>query len=460
MAEYFTKTRNPTPHAKWNPATKPYAAHLARCLDAMKRGAFYECLLQCAALEETHGPTPWTQMLAMLIKKDRLGMRDEALADAKLMTENYPGWVDAQYNYGAFLQELGRWDDALWHLRKALQIDEEHVPSMVQLGICYTAQGNHDAAWRVWDEALRYQPLSVRDEYHLGPIFAARGNMAQFMRLQELRWEAQEHYTHDHGLPPHILNTAEIWQGEDLQGHSILVMDEQGAGDTIQFARYLTPLCDLADSVWLRLKQPSLRTLIEAIEPRVNVVMVGEPLPLVTRVVGLMSLFHRLAMVRRHDPAFPQNYVPEDPAPTTPRTFGICWAGATSHPRDAQRSMTWEDVQPLLDAFPDVQWVDFTIGRSRPDHPRVSTIRPADYLDSCGLLNSVSALVTVDTSVAHLAGAMGIPTHVLVTTLPDMRWGVQGDTTPWYESWTLVRQEQPNDWSPCVQRVIAQLREG
>lgn len=458
MAEWFTKTRDPMPPPKWRPTGKPYSATLATALDAMKRGQFYECLLLCAKIESEHGPQPWTQIVAMLIKKDRLGLRDEALADVQSITKNWPGWADGQYNCGAFLQELGRFDDALWHLRKALQIDPDHVPAMVQLGISYAALGDHQAAWRVWDDALRYKPASVRDEYALGPIFAARGNFAQFMRLQELRWEAQEHYTHDHGLPSNILEHADIWQGDSLAGHDLLVLDEQGAGDTIQFARYLTSLCDQAQSVWLRLKQPSLRALIQAIEPRVQIIMAGEPLPLVTRVVGLMSLFHRCAMVQRQDPAFPQRYVPCSPILQAQRTIGLCWAGARSHPRDAQRSMTWEDVLPFLDAFPHAQFVDFTVGRERPDHPRVTRIAPRDYLDTVRLLSDIDVLVTVDTSVAHLAGAMGIRTLTLVTTLPDMRWGLQGDTTPWYDSWQIVRQTAPNTWSTAINEAIERAR--
>lgn len=460
MAEYFRKTRNPLPPPKWSPSGKPYSAALAKALDCMKAGNFYECLLRCAQIEETHGPQPWTQMVMVLIKKDRLGLRDEALSDMRSVVANWPAWAEAQYNLGAFLQELGQWQDALWHLRKALQIDEDHVPSMVQLGICYAAIGQLDAAWRQWDNALTYRPISVRDEYHLAPIFAAQGNFAQFMRLQELRWEAQEHYTHDHGLPPHILETAEIWQGDDLTGHDVLVMDEQGAGDVIQFARYLPTLCDQAQSVWLRLKHRGLASLITAIEPRVNVCYVGEPLPLVSRVVGLLSLFHRVAMVQRREPAFPQRYVPREGRVETPYTLGLCWAGATSHPRDAQRSMTWAQATALLDAFPDAHWVDFTLGRERPDDPRITTIAPADYLATTQKLQCVDALITVDTSVAHLAGAMGIPTYVLVTTLPDMRWGLTGTTTPWYDSWTLVRQQQPNDWSQAIAQAITCVREG
>lgn len=456
----FAKRRDLTPPPKWDPRRKPYFAALTRAYDDLQHGAYYECLLRCAALEEKHGPTPWTQMLAMLIKKDRIGDREGALADARTIARNYPAWVDAQYNLGAFLQELGLWEDARWHLRKALQLDEDHVPSMVQLGICYAALGDHQAADRIWNQALSYEPSSVRDEYHLSPIFAARGHMREFMRLQELRWEAQEHYVTDHGLPPHYADKVPVWQGEPLTGKQLLVLDEQGAGDTIQFVRYLPQLCEEADTVWLRLKQPALAPLIRAVAPRVQLVP-RAPLPFADYSVGLMSLFHRCVLVRGSAPPFPQHFIRPPLTRLTPRpVIGICWAGATSHPRDAQRSMTWETILPLVDGLADrCDLVDFTIGRERPKDPRVAPVWVNDYGDTIDALAGCDALVTVDTSVAHVAGAMGLPTHVLVTTLPDMRWGLSDSRTPWYDSWTIHRQTKPNVWTDPLSSVIRALQE-
>lgn len=453
----FTKRRTPHLPKRYDPRGRPFAAALAAATETFHSGDFHGALVRCAHIESEYGEQPWTQMLLVLITKDRLGERDRALATATRLVERWPGWLDGRYNLGAFLQEEGRWEEALHHLRRAIAIDATHVPTMIQLGICHEAMGDHAAAERWWTDALAFEPLSVRDEYHLSPVFAGLGHMREFMRLQELRWEAQESYTHDHGAPPNVMAHAELWQGDDLTGHDLLVLDEQGAGDCIQFARYLPVLCDRARSVFLRLKQPALARLLQAIEPRVTILAPHEPMPLVSRVVGIMSLFHRLAIVQPLTPAFPQGYIPAEKKPGG--RVGLCWAGAKSHPRDAQRSMSHEQVRQLLDACPDVEWVDFTFGREPLDDPRVTPCpTPSDYLDTVSHLARCRSLVTVDTSVAHLAGGMGIATHVMVTTLPDMRWGLEGTATPWYDSWRLVRQERPNDWSAVIARIAEEYR--
>ena len=455
-AAWFTKERTLAVAKKYNPQGRPFAHELTAALDAMKRGSYDTCWRRCDAIEATHGPQPWTQMLRVLIAKDRLGERARALEGMRYIVQTWPGWDDAQYNLGAFLQEMGEWAEGLHHLRRCLSITPDHVPAMVQIGICHAALGDPDAADRMWDEALRYKPRTIRDEYHLSPIFAARGDFYQFMRLQELRWEAQEHYQFDHGAPEHVVVNAEMWRGEDLTGHDLLILDEQGAGDTLQFARYLPMVQAQAKSVWLRLKQPHLRRVLEAIAPGVHIVMAGEPLPFCSRVVGLMSLFHRLAIVQRTQTPFPQHYLPLPKKNGGGGVFGICWAGAPSHPRDAQRSMTPTLARTIIDGLPGRTWVDLTVGRDRPDWPDVAPLPTGDYLDTAHVMAGLAGVVTVDTSVAHLAGAMGIPCWVLVTTLPDMRWGLRGNRTPWYDSWTIVRQARPNDWTVPIARVLAE----
>jgi hypothetical protein len=452
----FTKIRNKTLQPRYDPRRYPYAGALTAAYTAHASGNFTEALTRCAMIERDHGPTPFTQMLAVLILKDRAGERDAALKGMEAIVDQWPGWIEARYNMGAVYQELGEWDKGLHQLRRAIQIAPDHVPTMIQMGICFAALNRIDEANAWWNCALEYTPATVRDEYHLSPIFAARGDFAQWARLQELRWEAQESYQFDHGATPQVMATAEPWTGDSLDGHDLLVLDEQGVGDIIQHARYLPTVCNQARSVWLRLKNEQLRPLIQNIEPRVQIVMQGDPLPLVTRVVGLMSLYHRCCMVQRLTPPFPQNYVRhENTAYGWCQTVGICWAGATSHPRDAQRSMSTDVAARIEEKLSYVKCIDFTIGRGPSGIEPMVT--PRHYGDTASQLSGLHALVTVDTSVAHLAGAMGLPTIVMVTTLPDMRWGLSGDRTPWYDSWTIVRQTSPNDWTSMIEQLPTML---
>ena len=141
--------------------------------------------------------------------------------------------------------------------------------------------------------------------------------------------------------------------------------------------------------------------------------------------------------------------------------IGLCWAGAATHPRDAQRSMPFDAMRPLLDMLPDAEWLNFCFGpRGQVDEPRLIPVEipGGDYLDSARVLATCDLLITVDTSVLHLAGALGVPVWALVSTLPDARWGLEIETSEWYETLRLFRQEQPFAWAPVIERVSAALR--
>ena len=228
------------------------------------------------------------------------------------------------------------------------------------------------------------------------------------------------------------------WRGQDLTGKRILVQGEQGLGDEIQMARFLPRLRELgASAVYLLCNAPNIRLLgqldIDYVAPRAGVVT----LPDYDYWVAALSLPYLLGV--RLETLSGAPYLPR-PAAEPGRRVGLAWNGSPNNPTDATRSMPSAAV---LDPIPDGL-----------------VLEPSgDMLDSARQLAGLRALVTVCTSWAHLAGAMGLPTYVILSHDADWRWGL-ADRTPWYSSVRLFRQDAPGEWGAPVERAAAVLRHG
>lgn len=436
---------------RYEPAGTLYAPLLAKAVEARTRGDWDACVGFIGEIFAKHGPQPYPCLLNLSLMR-RGQQKAELRLGYEALAAQWPAWIHGRMNAGLLLAEDGEYLRAIRHFRKVLQIDEHNQYALLAMGMALLGLGRIEEAKRYFRQALEYIPPDTKALFRCRFAFAYLGRFDLFMQHEELRWECEDDYAYDHGIPPGNARRAELWLGEPLAGKSILVLDEQGAGDTIQYARWLVRLTEEADQVWLRLKQPHLATLITAIAPKVQIVGHLEPLPICDHFVGLLSLFHRFSMIRRETPAFPQAYIPR--GTVSPSRYAICWAGAKSHPRDQLRSMTWaqaaEFIGEIHEAVGEVEWLDVTVGRERPDEPDepfVTPLVPVDYADTAAQLATCHALVTVDTSVAHVAGGLGIPTALLVATAPDVRWGAEGDTTPWYDSVRIFRQEKPREWA-------------
>ncbi|RAK52765.1 hypothetical protein [Phenylobacterium deserti] len=231
------------------------------------------------------------------------------------------------------------------------------------------------------------------------------------------------------------------WSGDALAGRRLLVWGEQGLGDEIQMARFLPALRRLgASRITLACSRPNMRLLAglgaaEVIGDRAKGFAADYDCW-----VGLLSLPHRLGVTRETLSGAPYLRCRD-----VRRTggIGLVWRGNPDFADDRLRSMSSPNL--LAAAFPDGEF-----------------LQPAgDMLDSAHKLLSLDALVTTDTSWAHLAGALGVRTFVLVSDeYPEWRWGGEGDRTPWYDSITVCRQDAPGDWRSAVHKAARQLGRG
>ena len=256
-----------------------------------------------------------------------------------------------------------------------------------------------------------------------------------------------------------------LWHGEDVTGRTLYVYSEQGLGDTLQFARLL-PMAAARGARIVFDCPPELLRLFANFPGIAELRPAGAPLPAADFHAPLMSLAHRLGITLANLPAQVPYIAAPASGPVLPRppgtrlAIGLVWAGRPRHTNDHNRSLGLEDMLGLCD-LPGVQFYSLQKGPRAEDiatigaRPLVRDLAPAigDFADTARLVMQLDLVVTVDTAVAHLAGALGRPAFVLVPFTPDWRWMAKREDTPWYPTLRLYRQTAPRDWKTVIARV-------
>jgi hypothetical protein len=287
------------------------------------------------------------------------------------------------------------------------------------------------------------------------------GDFVQGWRQYEWRFKQEELVApnRDFGVPR--------WHGtEALEGRTILLHFEQGLGDTIQFCRYAKALAQQGARVILEVQEP-LKSLLAQVEGVHSIIAHGEPLPTFDLYSPLLSLplafgtdlssIPAPAALRageRHVAAWKRRLGKD----TRPRV-GLVWSGNSFHINDQSRSIPLADFSQILcegAAFcslqTEVREADRLALKARPEI-RICSDQIRDFSDTAALIEAMDLVITVDTSVAHLAGSMGKPVWILLPANPDWRWMLERDDSPWYPTARLFRQPEQGDWSSVLHRV-------
>ncbi len=262
------------------------------------------------------------------------------------------------------------------------------------------------------------------------------------------------------------------WQGELFPGRTLLLHFEQGFGDTFMFARYAPMVKALGGRVILLAQKP-LADVIATCVGFDEVIAEGAPLPDFDLQLPLPSLPHVFRTELGTIPAaIPYLDVPER-VPNRDRIaralvasqgklrIGCAWAGSPNHARDKERSIPRKALEPL-GAIPGAAWHSFQFGvLADAPLPGIVPLAPAlqSFSDTAYALSGMDLVITVDTALAHLAGAMGIPTLLLVHFQPDFRWMLYREDSPWYPTLRIYRQSIPGDWNSVIQEVLGDLME-
>lgn len=349
-------------------------------------------------------------------------------------------------------------------LRKALALSPTLLEAHQALIQLLYDQGRWDA---YEDELNRFQavvPTSPFIEYERGHLSLLRGNLREGWRQLEARFRVPGY------IPPEKRFPQPWWDGQAFAGKTLLVHFEQGFGDTLMFVRYL-PLVKARGGRVVLLVQPQFAYLMTTLAGVDEVVGLGQPVPPFDLQVSLFSMPALFGTDLDSVPAdIPYLGIPksvpnrwgiaETLAATEGRLrVGLVWGGNPRHPRDAQRSIPGALLNPL-GVLPGVAWHSFQLGRGdAPQLPAMLDLSPwlQTFSDTAYALSGMDLAITVDTAFAHLAGALGVPTLLLLAHAPDFRWMLAREDTPWYPSLRLYRQPRPGDWKAVVDRLMVDL---
>jgi tetratricopeptide (TPR) repeat protein len=354
---------------------------------------------------------------------------------------------------GVFLYRMAAFEEAAAQLRRSLEFEPGSAVTLQAYGSALHALGDAAGAVAAMDQALGIAD-DLRLRYDLAMVLLANGDFARGFAEHEHR-----------RIQTSLKDAPPLWQGEDLAGRTILVHAEQGMGDTIQFARYIPLLAERGARVIFGVP-PSLRGLFAGFPGTAGVTSVVEAASLADFHVPLMSLPHRFGTQLRSIPPAPYLTVPGTlkarlkRPPGTNIAAGIVWAGSAKYSSDRHRSLPVEEFLALAE-LPRVALHSLQVGPRSADlaaaggDALVTDLSPqlTDFAITAAVLNEIDLVITVDTAVAHLAGAMGRPCWVLLPFSADWRWLRNREDSPWYPSLRLFRQTSPGDWPGVMQRV-------
>jgi Tfp pilus assembly protein PilF len=387
---------------------------------------------------------------------------DEALASLDRALALRPDYPDALYNRGNALKALKRYEEALESYDRAIALQPNHADAHNNRGQVLRELDRYDEALASYDRALALRSQHVMAHCNAAALRLLTGDFERGWVHYEWRWQKKS------VIPLQRNFSQPTWHGGDpIAGKTILIHSEQGLGDTIQFCRYVPLVAARGVRVIFEV-QKALQTLMTSLGGGAQIVPKGGPLPAFDLHCPLVSL--PLAFGTRLETIPSTTGYLSAPAQRMtmwqsrlqgqrhPR-IGLVWSGNPGHERDRERSVGLREFLPLLDTLgagatfvslqKDVRAEDAALLKGRADILDYGNALE-DFSDTAALISQLDLVISVDTSVAHLAGALGKPVWILLTYFPDWRWLLGRDDSPWYPTARLFRQDESRTWEGVV----------
>ena len=377
-----------------------------------------------------------------------------------------PSLPQANQNLASILRDGAAAENAIAGFQRLLQENPRDAQAHANLGNVYRELGRHRDAIASFGRALACDPDLPEVHFARGLELLLCGEYEEGWREYEWRWrvKALNRPMRDFREP--------TWDGERLARGTILLHAEQGFGDTLLLARYAARVAERCQAVTLEC-QPQLKRLLAGTPGLTSVHAQGEPLPRFDAHLALMSLPRVFDTTLESVPWTGAYVRPPTDAANSARSLisspgpniGLAWAGEPRQGDDRKRSVTLDLLAPLGET-PGATFYSLQKGAgaaqaaSPPQGMLFVDLAPhiKDFGDTAAFIAHLDLVVTVDTSVANLAGAMAAPTWVLLSTVPDWRYRLEGDATPWYPTMRLFRQASDGDWTGVIGRVAQALR--
>ena len=434
--------------------------NLGLVLDTLSRREEAEAMLRRAIATAPERGEAVTNLASLLRLAKRPAETEALLRGVLPRLEKYPGVLR---ELGIAVEQQQRPEEALALYERAIALDPADADSRECLSATLLGLGRYDAAIAAYEATLALRPESAHAHYSLGCIRLLQGDFAR--GWQEYEWRMK--------LPKLAAGFARVpsphWTGEPLAGRRILLRTEQGSGDAIQFARY-APLVAAAGGEVVLEVYPPLRRLLSSLPGVAETVAPADPPPR----HDLQAMLGSLPLLLGTTAPAAEGYLAAEAELTEewarrlgPRRrprVGLVWAGSPGNENDAVRSIGLAALAPLLE-IDGIEHLSLQVGERARDiaaqgfGARLRDIAGdiGDFADTAAALTQIDLVLSVDTSVVHLAGALGRPCWVLLPFVPDWRWLLDRSDSPWYRSLRLFRQKRRGDWASVVGEVAAAL---
>lgn len=420
--------------------------------------------LEAYAREISQDPANLAAYLRLGNALHELERYDEAVAVYDKALAQMPGTGALYHNRGNSLLELDRWGDAIASYRKALCLMPDFADAYVTIATALQALRKPYEAMANCHRALAIDPSCAEAHWNLALALLQVGEFEQGWREFEWRWRKRGFTSKDRAF------SQPLWDGSSLNGQTILVHAEQGFGDTFQFVRYLTLLTEQGARVVLECPA-SQKKLLAGVPGVSEVIATGEPLPAFDCHLPIMSLPLRCETTLDSIPATVPYIFPtlESLACWTEKfdsydtlRVGLVWAGRKRP--DPNRTCPLENFASLA-AIPGVTFYSLQLQNEMSGKPGGRQVLELvdltadieDFADTAALIANLDLVISIDTGVAHLSGALGKETWVLLPYAADWRWMLDREDSPWYPGMRLFRQQTPGDWPTVLAAVTSAL---
>ncbi len=480
---YFRETvrlRPDFPEAYNNMATLLYALNrfdeaLACCHEALRmRPDFPDAQANLATITEDFRQrvAPQASSLAALPCSAKL---DEASRCYRETLRLRPNHAEACNNLGSILDRQGKFAEAEIQYRESIRLRPNNAEAISNLGIALLRQNKLDDAGYYYDEALRQQPDLGAAHWNRSLLWLLRGDFQRGWAEYEWRWTQPKFIKREFSQPR--------WDGSALDGKTILLYAEQGLGDTLQFIRYATMAADRGAKVIVECQRIAI-PLLAGVRGIHRLVAQDTPLPPFDVQLPLLSvpgvLHTELGTIPgavpylKIDPALVERWRREIGTPKRlggrRLQVGVVWQGNPANSTDRQRSIPLSHFA-VLAKLDGVQLISLQKG---PGTEQLHALQgrfpivdlesrlgpPAESLTNiAAILESLDLVISCDTAIAHLAGALAVPVWLAIAVVPDWRWLLGREDTPWYPTMRLFRQTRLDEWKDVFQRMAAALSE-
>lgn len=384
-----------------------------------------------------------------------------------------PDSTEAYICLGVCLEKSGRPTEAEQAFRKVIEIDPKHFESYCHLGSLFLGRSLYAEAESSYLKSLKMKPDYARSQFNLALLYMLQGNYKEGLKLYEFRFNHLANILNADNALQIVRNEVagfNIWRGGSLEGASLIIITEQGSGDTIMMMRYLPLLKSKGLKKLYVYTLPWLKRLINTI-PQVDEVVTEGTCFLPGLYCPMMSLPYCFGTQTRSIPDnIPYIFPPDNLRQKwrsclfniTEKKVGLVWSGGKLTGADHLRSIPLVQFKPLLD----VKGAQFISLQKGDDVRQLESLGWAivnkmdeceDFLDTAALVGELDLVISVDTAVAHIAGALGKPVWLLNRYGSEWRWQLNREDSPWYPTMKIFRQQEKGDWDTVIQLLSKEL---